>query len=86
MTVKYITLYYDSYEKMYGDGFYPCTTFVKGYELILTGFKHVNGCWVQVTGDPITGFDGNERNNVLSLLNDHIVQNNHLLNLSGCLI
>jgi hypothetical protein len=86
MVVKYITLYYCSYEKIYGDGFYPYTKFVKGSESILTGFKNVDGCWKQVTGDPITGFDGNERNNVLNLLNDHLFKSNHVLNTHGYLI
>ena len=86
MVVKYITLYYDAYEKKYGDGFYPSTTFVKGYESILTGFKNANGCWKQVTGDPIKGFDGDERNNVLSLLNDDVVQSKNILDLLGYLI
>jgi hypothetical protein len=86
MVIKYITLYYDSYEKTYGDGFYPSTTFVKGYESILTGFKNADGCWKQVTGDPITGFDGNERNNVLNLLNDERYRSNHILDSFGYLI
>jgi hypothetical protein len=86
MVVKYITLYYDSYEKTYGDGFYPSTTYSSGYESLLTGFKNVDGCWKQVSGDPITGFDGNERNNVLNLLNDHVFKSNHVLDSFGYLI
>ena len=69
--VKTITLYYDSYEKNFGDGFYPQTTFVQGYESINIQFNFTDGYWQQSSGDPITGFDGNERKNVLNLLNHH---------------
>jgi len=86
MVLKYITLYYDDYEKKYGDGFYPSTLFEKGYESLLTGFKNANGYWIQISGDPITGFDGNEKNNVLKLLNDEIFQSKHILNRQGFLI
>ena len=86
MVVKYITLYYDPYEKTYGDGFYPSTKYSSGNEAILTGFKNADGCWKQVTGDPITGFDVNERNNVLTLLNDSKFRSNHILDSFGYLI
>lgn len=86
MVIKYVSLYYDSYEKTYGDGFYPSTTFVKGYDCILTGFKNADGCWKQVTGDPITGFDADERNNLLKLLNDDVARSNHILDTLGYLI
>jgi len=86
MVIKYITLHYDPYEKKFGDGFYPCTTFVKGYESILTGFKNADGCWIQISGDSITGLDGNERNNILKLLNDDVVQSKNILDKHGYLI
>ena len=86
MVVKYVTVYYDPYEKTYGDGFYAYTKFSKGFESILTGFKIVDSCWQQVTGDPITGFDGNERNAFLELLNDSEFQSKNILDIFGYLI
>jgi len=76
MVVKYITLFYDSYEKRFGDGFYPCAKYVKGWDSIIIGFKLIDGCWQQVTGDRITGYDGNARDEILQLLNDSQVENN----------
>jgi hypothetical protein len=84
--VKIITLYYDSYEKNFGDGFYPQTTFVQGYESINIQFNFTDGCWQQSSGDPITGFDGNERKNILNLLNHHNYISNNILDTLGYLI
>ena len=86
MVVKYFTLYYDPYEKKSGDGFYPYTKFVKGSEGILTGFKFMDGYWKQVSGSPINGFGGNEKNEVLKLLNDILFQNNIIVNNLGVVL
>ena len=84
--MKFVCLYYDSYEKKFGDGFYAYTRGINGYASIMTGFKNVNGCWQQVTGDPITGFDGNEKIELLKLLNDEIFQSSVIRNRYGYVI
>lgn len=81
MVVKYITLYYDPNEK-----FYPYTKFIKGFQSILTGFKFFNDYWYQVTGDPITGFDKNEKKALLKLLNDNLFESSIVVNRLGVII
>ena len=86
MVIKYITLYYDINEKNNGE-YYPVTTFVKGHISILVGFKFTDSCWQQVTGDrPIDGFENDERNNLLKLLNDDTFKAKNILDLLGYLI
>jgi hypothetical protein len=86
MVIKNITFYYDGYEKRFGDGFYPLTKPVNGYETISISFKFIDGCWQQISGDPINGFDGNERRKVLVLLNDNEYKSFIILDLLGYVI
>ena len=66
--LKYITLYYDSYEAKHGDGFYPLTYMDQSCDTeIEIGFELVNGTWMQATGPHIHGYD--EYNKVLNFLN-----------------
>ena len=71
-------MYYDEYEKIYGDGFYPqlkpfsnicsCKSVIVSFKLI----KYNLNCdlaWVQMDGSVIYGFDGNNGIELLNLLN-----------------
>ena len=68
--LKYITLYYDSYEAKFGDGFYPLTYKDQSCDTeIKIGFEFINGNWSQATGPSIHGYDGNEYSKVMAQLN-----------------
>ena len=70
MVMKFITLYYDSYEAKFGDGFYPQTQPDRSCsDEIEIGFELVHGTWTQVTGPRIHGYDGNEYTKVMRILN-----------------
>jgi hypothetical protein len=86
MATKSIKLFYDNYEKNFGDGFYPQTYSSKGLQEIVIEFVFIDGCWKQNSEDPITGFDGNERNVILNLLNDNKNYSSVILDKLGYLI
>jgi hypothetical protein len=86
MVVKNITFYYDGYEKKFGDGFYPLTTPFKGYQTMSIEFEFIDGCWQQISGDSINGFDGDERSKVLVLLNDNEHKSFIILDILGYVI
>jgi len=69
MANKSVTLYYDSYEKNFGDCFYPLTTCSNGYEETVIQFRYSNGAWRQSSCDNIHGLDGNEKKLLLYILN-----------------
>jgi hypothetical protein len=83
MATKTIKLYYDSYEKNFGDGFYPLITPTHGYTETDIQFKYSNGCWRQMSGDSIHGFDGNEKNILLEKLNENKICCRMILNKIG---
>ena len=83
MSIKLVILYYDSYEKNFGDGFYPQTTFSKGFTEIEIEFRYSNGFWRQCSGDNIHGLDGNERTYLLTILNDNKICCSSILNKIG---
>ncbi len=65
-----IVLYYDSYEKEFGDGFYPVTkqdnTCSKE---IIINFLLKDQYWIQTNESIIFGLDGNEGKLLLDKLN-----------------
>ena len=83
MATKTIKLYYDSYEKNFGDGFYPLIKFLNGYDEIDIEFKYSNGCWRQMSGDNIHGLDGNQKNLLLEKLNENKICCRMILNKVG---
>lgn len=71
-------MYYDEYEKMYGDGFYPQLKPTSGicmYKNIIISFKLINYdfkddfAWVQMDRSVIYGFDRNNGSELLNSLN-----------------
>jgi hypothetical protein len=66
--LKTIRLYYDDYEKKYGDGFYPqihkdasCSTEID------IDFALINGELVQLSGDTIHGYDGDTYSSIIKM-------------------
>ena len=76
------TMYYDEYEKEYGDGFYPLlykeSSHMKPVEISFVEYKlsSTETVWKQ-TGSAtwILGLDGLTGPNLLKLLNDHSSRN-----------
>ena len=72
---KKMKLYYDSYEKDFGDGFYPSTTKSEPCttEIDITFILDMsNHYWIQTNCANINGLDGNEGYKLLTLLNESI--------------
>lgn len=68
---KTITFYYDSYEKNYGDGFYPLTYRDRSCDAqIDIEFELNNGTLSQLTGPIIHGFDGDTYNDIINTFNN----------------
>ena len=68
----FVKLYYDSYEKNFGDGFYPvtvCNTPCTEEVTIKFAVPIENGNWVQIDKDKIMGLDGDEGIKLLAILN-----------------
>jgi hypothetical protein len=71
-----VKMYYDEYEKYFGDGFSP---FFKEKEKeekdenieIIISFRYNNDCWNQITQDEIYGLDGNIGKQLLDFLNSN---------------
>ena len=85
--IKYIKLYYDSYEKSFGDGFYPLTKKDNSnINEITIGFKFIDDYWQQCTEDSIKGLDGNEHYLLLEILNDNINNCKLIINKNGNII
>ena len=69
MTV-HIELFYDSYEKVYGDGFYPVTEKCNtcSSNAIIAFELDKNAYWKQTTYQSIKGLDGDQGEKVLQLI------------------
>ena len=69
MTI-HIELFYDSYEKVYGDGFYPVTEKCNtcSSNAIIEFELDKNEYWKQTTYQSIKGLDGNQGEKVLQLI------------------
>ena len=67
---KKITLYYDSYEKNYGDGFYPLLIKDRSCDAqIDILFELIDGITlVQLSGPTIHGWDGDTYNQIVTVL------------------
>ena len=69
-----VKMYYDEYEKYFGDGFYP---FFKEKEKkdenseVIFSFRYNNDCWIQITQDEIYGLDGTIGKQLLERLNNN---------------
>lgn len=66
--IKTITFYYDSYEKNYGDGFYPLAYKDRSCDAqIDIDFELTDGCnLVQLNGPDIKGYDGDTYNQIIN--------------------
>ena len=69
MTV-HIELFYDSYENLYGDGFYPVTEKCNtcSSKAIIEFELDKNAFWKQTTYQSIKGLDGDQGEKVLQLI------------------
>jgi len=90
-------MYYDEYEKIYGDGFYPkltprgigictCKNTTISFKLIV--YKSNQECaWIQIDNSVIYGFDGNNGIKLLHSLNKEAnVQASSIFNCGGRII
>jgi hypothetical protein len=64
-----VKMYFDEYEKYFGDGFYPLLEKEKDNSQITISFEYINDCWMQKSQDEITGLDGDIGKNLLEILN-----------------
>jgi len=67
-----VKMYYDEYEKYFGDGFYPFLTEKEnktGITQITFSFYYKEKCWIQVNQDEINGLDGDTGKHLLDYLN-----------------
>lgn len=87
-------LYYDEYEKMYGDGFYPqlspfkeictCKNSLISFKLMDYNIFNRELVWTQIDNSVIYGFDGNNGFNLLHSLNKEAnVDATRILNCGG---
>ena len=88
-------MYYDEYEKMYGDGFYPqlnhfkeictCKNALISFKLMdYTYNSNRELVWVQIDNSVIYGFDGNNGFNLLHSLNKEAnIEATKILNCGG---
>ena len=74
MNVKDIVMYYDEYERLHGDGFYPSPEPMgeeySGVVSILFKLNESDQSWNQVSGQPFDGLDGDYGIKLLNKLND----------------
>ena len=65
-----VDLWYDEYERYNGDGYYPLTKQDTPCDMRETHvFQKELNCWKQITGDPISGLDGDAGIQLLDILN-----------------
>jgi hypothetical protein len=66
-----VQMYYDEYERDYGDGFYPVFSYSKRMKSISILFEYDNEkqVWVQKTEEMIKGLDESCGDDLLELLN-----------------
>ena len=67
-----VKMYYDEYEKYFGDGFYPFFQ-EKEKEMdkteIVISFYYKEKCWIQINNEEINGLDGDMGKHLLDYLN-----------------
>jgi hypothetical protein len=82
-----IIMYYDSYERYNGDGFYPVLKLdpvLKKYnqwDEVKIIFEYKNYCWKQINEESITGLDKDTKTELLNILNKGINKSNIIKNL-----
>jgi len=64
-----VKMFYDDYEKYFGDGFYPIITENEKYTSIIISFQYKNNNWIQTSQDEIHGLDGDVGKKLLDFLN-----------------
>ena len=64
-----VKMYYDHYEKYFGDGFFPILEKNENLLSIIISFEYNNNNWVQITQDEIHGLDMDIGNKLLNILN-----------------
>ena len=74
MTTKDIVMYYDEYERLHGDGFYPSPETMgeeySGVVSILFKLNSQDQSWNQISGQPFDGLDGDYGIKLLIKLNE----------------
>jgi len=68
-----VTMYYDWYEREFGDGFYPIFPTESGKKELKSvniRFLLKGNIWTQVSEDDIDGLDGNTGEVLIALLNE----------------
>lgn len=80
-----IIMYYDSYERYNGDGFYPvlkkCHQLCHQWDEVKIIFEYKNYCWKQINEDSIIGLDKDTKTELLNILNKGINKSNIIKNL-----
>ena len=64
-----VKMYYDHYEKYFGDGFFPILENNENMLSITISFQYKNYNWIQITQDEIHGLDMDIGNKLLNILN-----------------
>lgn len=64
-----VKMYYDHYEKYFGDGFFPILEKNENMLSIRISFQYKNYNWIQITQDEIHGLDMDIGNKLLDILN-----------------
>jgi len=63
---RVLTLYYDSYEANYGDGFYPMLVRDTSCDSSIdVAFEYYDGELVQLSGPKIKGYDGSTHRDII---------------------
>lgn len=74
MSVKDIVMYYDEYERRFGDGFYPSPETMGeeylGVVSILFKLNKSDQSWNQISGQPFDGLDCDFGIKLLNILNE----------------
>ena len=66
----HVKMFYDDYEKYFGDGFYPILEENEKYTSIIISFQYKNDNWIQISQDEINGLDRDVGKELLDFLNN----------------
>jgi len=68
-----VKMFFDEYEKYFGDGFYPFFEEKEKEKAVINiSFQYKDHVWKQVSQDEITGLDGDVGKILLNYLNNEI--------------
>ena len=77
-----VKMYYDEYEKYFGDGFYPFFQ-EKEKEMdkteIVISFYYKEKCWIQINNEEINGLDGDMGKHLLDYLNREGIETGRMI-------